>query len=193
MKQPWQQQQEQMRRQQEIAASYQRRQKEIETNVQKARVNNVQQSAMDDKFAEVEAETARLKQDFASGRLSEEQFKTRLQELMVQDEQGTLWMVGIETLEWFRYDGANWLKDNPPGHGLVGTGQQLIQPVYKPRRLLGSIVFLFGLAVTFVIGNVVAEVIRKNVLPHGHSALVVILIPGIILSFFIARKVWRRK
>lgn len=39
-------------------------------------------------FDEVEREVAKLRQDLAAGHLTEEQFKARLRELMVQDEEG---------------------------------------------------------------------------------------------------------
>ena len=66
-------------------------------------------------FAEVEKKVAKLRQDLAAGRLTEEQFKARLRELMVEDEQGNWWMVGYETGEWYRHDGADWVPDQPPG------------------------------------------------------------------------------
>ena len=66
-------------------------------------------------FAEVERVVAKLRQDLAAGRLTEEQFKTRLREMMVQDEEGNWWMVGYETGEWYRHDGTDWVRAEPPG------------------------------------------------------------------------------
>jgi len=66
-------------------------------------------------FAEVEREVARLRQGMAAGRLTEEQFKARLRELMVLDEHGGWWMVGYETGEWYRHDGTDWVRADPPG------------------------------------------------------------------------------
>jgi hypothetical protein len=56
-----------------------------------------------------------LRQDLAAGRLTEEQFKARLRELMVEDEEGNWWMVGYETGEWYRHDGTDWVRADPPG------------------------------------------------------------------------------
>jgi hypothetical protein len=64
-------------------------------------------------FPEVEREVAKLRQDLAAGRLTEEQFKARLRELMVQDEHGNWWMVGYETGEWYRHDGTDWVRADP--------------------------------------------------------------------------------
>lgn len=65
-------------------------------------------------FDQVERKVARLRQDLAAGRLTEEQFETRLHQLMVQDEQGAWWMVGHETGEWYRHDGGTWVRADPP-------------------------------------------------------------------------------
>ena len=67
-------------------------------------------------FAEVEREVTKLRQDVAAGRLAEDQFKARLREMMVEDEEGNWWMVGYETSEWYRHDGTDWVTDQPPGH-----------------------------------------------------------------------------
>lgn len=68
-----------------------------------------------DQFVRVEQEVARLRQELVAGRLTEEQFKARLKELMVQDEQGTWWMVGAETGTWYHHNGTNWMQAVPPG------------------------------------------------------------------------------
>ena len=116
MKPQWQQQQEQMRQQQE----QQRRQMEMaawqqqqEAQTQKPPPDTT--SREKEQFARVEREVAKLRQDLVAGRLTEEQFKARLKELMVQDEQGTWWMMGAETGNWYRYDGTNWVQAIPPG------------------------------------------------------------------------------
>jgi hypothetical protein len=74
-------------------------------------------------FAEVERVVAKLRQDLATGRLTEDQFKTRLREMMVQDKRGDWWMVGYETGQWYRHDGTDWVPDQPP----------LAQPVVRQR------------------------------------------------------------
>jgi hypothetical protein len=81
-------------------------------------------------FAEVEREVAKLRQELAAGRLTEEQFKARLRELMVLDEHGGWWMVGYETGEWYRHDGTDWVRADPSGRtDLRATSQPMTQPV----------------------------------------------------------------
>lgn len=117
MKPQWQQ-QEQMRQQQE----QQRHQMEMAAWQQQQQETQNQNPPPDttsrekDQFVRVEQEVARLRQDMVAGRLTEEQFKARLKELMVRDEQGTWWMVGAETGNWYRHDATNWVQAIPPGH-----------------------------------------------------------------------------
>jgi hypothetical protein len=65
-------------------------------------------------YAGVEAEFDRLKARFESGALSEADFKVRLEELMVEDEQGRWWMIGYETGRWYVHDGEEWVPQEPP-------------------------------------------------------------------------------
>ena len=46
---------------------------------------------------QVAAEFRKLKAQYDAGALSEADFKARLQDLMLQDEQGRWWMIGYET------------------------------------------------------------------------------------------------
>ena len=79
-------------------------------------------------FAEVEREVAKLRQELAAGRLTEEQFKARLRELMVLDEHGAWWMVGYETGEWYRHDGTDWVRADPPGRAALEPAPSLTTP-----------------------------------------------------------------
>ena len=56
-------------------------------------------------FSRVAAEFSKLKIQFDAGALSEADFKARLQDLMLQDEQGRWWMIGYETGQWYAHDG----------------------------------------------------------------------------------------
>jgi hypothetical protein len=47
--------------------------------------------------AQVAAEFRKLKAQYDAGALSEADFKARLQDLLMQDEQGRWWMIGYET------------------------------------------------------------------------------------------------
>lgn len=66
-------------------------------------------------FNQAEKKFKDLKTKFEAGALSENEFKTQLEELMVQDEGGSWWMIGYETDLWYRHDGTNWIQADPPG------------------------------------------------------------------------------
>jgi hypothetical protein len=86
-------------------------------------------------FAEVEREVAKLRQEVAAGRLTDEQFKARLRELMVQDEHGDWWMVGYESGQWHRHDGTDWVRADPPGRVTPeSTPPPVSPPAHVPSR-----------------------------------------------------------
>ena len=62
------------------------------------------------KFTETEAQFRQLKAQYNAGDLSETDFKARLQDLMIQDEQGRWWMVGYETGQWYVHDEEKWVQ-----------------------------------------------------------------------------------
>ena len=65
-------------------------------------------------FPRVDAEFRKLKAQYEADDLSEADFKARLQDLMVQDEQGRWWMIGYETGQWYFHDGVQWVPTEPP-------------------------------------------------------------------------------
>ena len=65
-------------------------------------------------FSQVASEFHNLKAQYDAGTLSEADFKTRLQDLMIQDEQGRWWMIGYETGQWYVHDGEKWVRGEPP-------------------------------------------------------------------------------
>lgn len=111
------QQQEQMRRQQE--EQQRRRQQQMAWQRQQEQEAQAEQvraaTRAGDPFARVEREAARLRREVGAGRMTEEQCKARLKELMVQDERGAWWMVGAETGKWYRHQGGDWVRADPPG------------------------------------------------------------------------------
>jgi hypothetical protein len=157
-------------------------------------------------FSEVEQVVAKLRQDLAAGRLTEEQFKARLRELMVQDEQGNWWMVGYETGGWYRHDGTDWVRADPPGRVAPRAAPRPVaRPVApakpKPHRFWGIVVLLVGLALTFGGGMGAMAFALDILLPYDSSAwdfvnstaicAIVVWIGGLILTINITRKVWR--
>ncbi len=65
-------------------------------------------------FDETQAGYRDLKAQFDAGALSEDDFKSRLQELMIQDDQGRWWVIGYETGQWYVHDGEQWVPAEPP-------------------------------------------------------------------------------
>ena len=57
--------------------------------------------------------SSKLKAQYEADALSEADFKARLEELMLQDEQGRWWMIGYETGQWYVNDGQRWVQAEP--------------------------------------------------------------------------------
>ncbi len=62
-------------------------------------------------FKTVEQKYKELRSQFKAGQLTDQEYKDRLKELMIQDEQGRWWMIGYETGRWSYHDGTDWVVD----------------------------------------------------------------------------------
>jgi tetratricopeptide (TPR) repeat protein len=60
-----------------------------------------------------------LKGKLDVGVVTEEQFKTEVQKLRFQDQQGRWWMLGAQSGKWYSYDGARWIPGQPPADARV--------------------------------------------------------------------------
>ena len=69
---------------------------------------------MDDPFKNVEKEFQQLKEEFDRKRLSEPDFKKKLKELRLQDQDGRFWTIGAQTGRWYYFDGNDWIEAKPP-------------------------------------------------------------------------------
>jgi hypothetical protein len=69
---------------------------------------------MDDQFKNVEEEFNQLRDEFNRKRLSEPDFKKRLKELRLQDQDGRFWTIGAQTGKWYCFDGNDWIEARPP-------------------------------------------------------------------------------
>lgn len=154
-------------------------------------------------FSQVEKEVAKLRQDLAAGRLTEEQFKARLRELMVEDADGNWWMVGYETGEWYHHDGADWVRADPPGRAArQAAPKPLTQPLdsaeAKPRPFRGIIVFVLYEIAMIIVGWALALALaflfydgRDN--PISWICWIGTSLWGLAPSYRSARKAWRGK
>lgn len=66
-------------------------------------------------FKQAENNFEKLKAKFSIGALNVAEFKSQLEELMLQDNQGNWWMIGYETGRWYRHDGKDWVQTDPLG------------------------------------------------------------------------------
>jgi hypothetical protein len=156
-------------------------------------------------FAEVEREVAKLRQDLAAGRLTEERLKDRLRELMVEDTEGNWWMVGYETGEWYRHDGTDWVPDQPPDHVAprpIPTPPAQPVALAKPK-LQWFIVLVLGLLITFAVGFLASKVVETVLYIQGASdkeqysyywlSNFITWLVGLILTIVFTVKAWRGK
>jgi hypothetical protein len=96
-------------------------------------------------FEQAKKRFKQLKNQFESGTLSESEFKTQLEELMVQDGVGNWWMIGYETEQWYRNDGTDWVQADPPAI-------RLQKPINISNRVALSWIAL-GFAIGWAIGG----------------------------------------
>lgn len=66
-----------------------------------------------DQYRHAEDEYFKLRGQFDTGRLTQEQFDEKLRELMIHDAQGRYWMLGADSGKWYYYDGAKWVQGEP--------------------------------------------------------------------------------
>lgn len=69
---------------------------------------------MDDQFKNAEKEFQQLREEFNRKRLSEPDFKMKLKELRLQDQDGKFWTIGARTGKWYYFDGDDWIEAKPP-------------------------------------------------------------------------------
>lgn len=82
-------------------------------------------------FSEVDQRYITLKERFAAGEITAEQFDDELLNMMVQDVQGRWWAKARLSGEWHYYDAAteDWLRADPPG--AAALPEVLIPPTKK--------------------------------------------------------------
>ncbi len=149
-------------------------------------------------FGQVEERVAKLRQSLTAGQMTEEQFKFQLREMMVEDEDGNWWMVGYETGKWYRHDGTDWVRADPPRRAVSKSASKSAtsaQP--QPHRFKGAAVFVLGLIVTGVVGLLAGQLAFEALFDHDDVMtwifVSIIWSCGLVVTFTSARKVWRGK
>jgi hypothetical protein len=67
-------------------------------------------------FEDADRRFAELARQRDAGSISEEQFEAQRQQLMVRDADGNWWAKLGQSGEWYRREGGDWERANPPGH-----------------------------------------------------------------------------
>jgi hypothetical protein len=210
-KPPWQQQQDQMRkqqqdmwaqqqqrlRQQQMQAEWARRQQEKAKaesgNVSSKEVSPPLPDKANEKFIMVETEVGRLRQELQKGRMSVQQVKDRLKDLIIQDDSGNFWTVGFETWQWYRFDGANWVRATPYRSSAPGQSMTVKSSGHPFIAILCFLVFLaITLTLSGLIGNAVYNIFDRAA-TLSYFAAIITLIIGLIISINLTRKIWRGK
>ena len=196
-------QQEQMRKQQEQMRKQQedgRRRMQMGAWAEQQRAK----AAETDRFAEVEKNAAWLRQERSAGRLSEEDLKARLKELMFQDGSGVWWMVGQQSGEWYRNEGGQWVRAKPAqGAAVVAAGAAAgaARTAQGQHRMAAVIVLLLGMVVSPAAAMLGVEVLHSFI---GNASspladtcswgfLMVLLVGGLILTVRTSTRLWRGK
>jgi|SRR5215217_343596 len=65
-------------------------------------------------FREAERRYTELKRQYDNGDLSDEEFRTQLEESAVQDAEGRWWVKHRDTGAWYYQDGDTWVPATPP-------------------------------------------------------------------------------
>jgi membrane peptidoglycan carboxypeptidase len=68
------------------------------------------------RFEQVEQQVKALRDRYRAGEISREQLQNELRSLMILDDQGRWWMLGLESNRWYYYDGQSWIAADPPGY-----------------------------------------------------------------------------
>ncbi len=66
-------------------------------------------------YEEVERKVKVLRERYRAGYLTREQLQNELRSLMILDDDGHWWMLGLESDHWYYYDGRDWVSADPPG------------------------------------------------------------------------------
>lgn len=88
------------------------------------------------RFREVEQSVGTLREQFRQGQITRNQLENELRRLMVLDDQGRWWTLGVDSNRWYRFDGREWIPDTPPQTGSqpVVSAAQGVRGNYVPTE-----------------------------------------------------------
>ena len=86
-------------------------------------------------FEALERSYLELRKSYQKGELEEGDFLSRLEEMVIEDENGNYWMLGVESGEWHRYDGQQWVREDPGIRKKEEPGEVITSaPTDVPRK-----------------------------------------------------------
>ncbi len=83
-------------------------------------------------ISELEKAYQQLLEQLLRGELDEEEFKTGVEKLRFEDDQGQQWKIGWYTGKWYRYDQGQWLRGKPRERQVPGQPVMTIKD--DPQR-----------------------------------------------------------
>jgi hypothetical protein len=68
----------------------------------------------DERFSQIEDELNILKKKYELKKITHQEFKDSLKALRFKDDRGRYWTIGVQSGDWYCYDGSSWIKSSPP-------------------------------------------------------------------------------
>ncbi|HLY27104.1 MAG TPA: transglycosylase domain-containing protein [Aggregatilineales bacterium] len=94
------------------------------------------------RYADVEKSVQVLRRRYSAGTMTRSQLQDELRKLMILDEDGYWWMIGLESDRWYKYDGADWVPTPRPGKPAdaqaAPAGAEPSAPAQRGRPSLGG-------------------------------------------------------
>lgn len=69
---------------------------------------------MTDRFREVETAIDALRGRHSRGEISQREYIDALRKLRIRDDRGRFWTQGVQSGQWYCYDGRDWVRAEPP-------------------------------------------------------------------------------
>ena len=69
---------------------------------------------MDSQFKDFRDDFNKLREEYRSKKISEDEYKSRLKSLQLKDRKGRSWTIGAQSGKWYCYDGHQWVEEKPP-------------------------------------------------------------------------------
>jgi penicillin-binding protein 1C len=89
------------------------------------------------RYVDVEKAVQALRRKYNAGTITRNQLQDELRKLMILDEDGFWWMIGLESDRWYKYDGKDWVASARPGKSDYQDGGDS-KPVDPLSRVSGG-------------------------------------------------------